>query len=205
MKKFCLIFILFFILSGCAELPQPDKQLLFKGRIAIAPFEHPILPNDILAGYVVNDQIKIKKDVLLKLDEILIKELSISKVREIIPSNLVRACREIMVQKENTLFLDPVDKWVSIGKCIPADYILVPQLFIFKERVGGEWGVEEPAEVMLSLNLIDVSKGKLLKSYLYREEQKPLMENILDIKKFLLRGGKWVSAMELAKEGIKKH
>lgn len=199
MKKLC--FLIFIFLVGCAQIKETSK-LTLEGRIAIAPFDVPLSPGDVISGYLTDASTKVKIEVLLELDNFLMQHLTKKEHIQIIPKNFVEQCKEIFIYKERHTFLNPVEKWINIGKCIPADYILVPQLLIFKERRGGQWGVEEPAKVMLSLNLIDINNKTLLKSYLYKEEQQPLLENMLTIKKFIKRGGKWVSAMDLAKEGI---
>ncbi len=203
MKKIFIICAFFVFVFSCATMKNKNQPISPASSVAIAPFEHPISPEDVLAGYLIKDGSNINKDILKKLDKILLMTLSNSKGLHLIPPNMVLQCKEIMLLREKKVFLDPVKKWASIGKCIPADYILVPQLFLFRERVGGDWGVTEPAKVMLSLNLIDVKKGVLVKSYLYKEEQKSLTQNLLDIKKFFHRGAKWVTATELASEGIK--
>ncbi|WP_461833611.1 hypothetical protein [Desulfothermus sp.] len=199
-KNLIIILVIFF--AGCAGVSKKETKNIIKGKIAIAPFEHPTLSHDVLSGYIVKDSGKIDRDVLKKLTNILLSRVSARQGIEIIGPNFVNQCKELVVLKENKTYLNPVEKWIEIGKCIPSDYLIVPQLFIFKPRVGGKWGAYEPAKVMLSLNLIDITQGRLIRSYLYNEKQKPLSEDILEINKFIKRGGKWVSAYELAEEGI---
>ena len=199
-KNLIIILVIFF--AGCAGVSKKETKNIIKGKIAIAPFEHPTLSHDVLSGYIVKDSGKIDRDVLKKLTNILLSRVSARQGIEIIGPNFVNQCKELVVLKENKTYLNPVEKWIEIGKCIPSDYLIVPQLFIFKPRVGGEWGAYESARVMFSLNLIDIKHGRLIRSYLYNEKQKPLSEDILEINKFIKRGGKWVSAYELAEEGI---
>ncbi len=202
MKKNLIIILLVIFFAGCAGVSKKETKNIIKGKIAIAPFEHPTLSHDVLSGYIVKDSGKIDRDVLKKLTNILLSRVSARQGIEIIGPNFVNQCKELVVLKENKTYLNPVEKWIEIGKCIPSDYLIVPQLFIFKPRVGGEWGAYESARVMFSLNLIDIKHGRLIRSYLYNEKQKPLSEDILEINKFIKRGGKWVSAYELAEEGI---
>ncbi len=196
-----ILIFLFILLAGCAQVKE-KPSLRIEGKIAIAPFEVPTRPQDVISGYLIDPSIQIKKEILLELDNELMQKISKRENIQIIPKNFVEQCKEIIIYKEKYTSLNPVDKWVKIGKCIPADYILVPQLLLFKERIGGEWGVEEPAKVIIAFNLIDVNNKTLIKNYIFKEKQQPLLENMLTIKKFIKRGGKWVSAIELAKEGI---
>jgi len=94
--------------------------------------------------------------------------------------------------------------WSEIGKCAKVDFILVPQTVLFRERVGGPAGSDRPAKVILDLYLIDVKTGGLYRHFHFEEEQQALADNILDFKKFVNRGGKWISAMDLAGEAIRK-
>jgi hypothetical protein len=40
--------------------------------------------------------------------------------------------------------------------------------------------------------------------YVFEETQQPLSENVLDLPAFVKRGAKWVTAGELAREGVHK-
>lgn len=199
-KKLLVLLVIFF--ASCTGVSKKETKIIIKGKVAIAPFEHPTLSHDVLSGYIVKDPGKIDREVLKKLTNILLSKVLAREGVEIIGPNFVNQCKELVVLKENKAYLNPIKKWIEIGKCIPSDYLIVPQLFIFRPRVGGKWGAYESARVMFSLNLIDIKHGRLIGSYLYNEKQKPLSEDILEINKFIKRGGKWVSAYELAEEGI---
>ena len=54
------------------------------------------------------------------------------------------------------------------------------------------------------LYLIDVRTGSMVRNFHFDETQQSLVSNILDAKKFVSRNGRWLSAMELAQEGLKK-
>ena len=72
------------------------------------------------------------------------------------------------------------------------------------ERDGGEAGVVKPAAIVMDMFLINVQSGTLLGRSHYDEIQAPLAANLLESGKFFSRGGKWVLATELAKEGMQK-
>ena len=46
--------------------------------------------------------------------------------------------------------------------------------------------------------------GGLIKQFHFDETQQSLATNILDARKFVSRNGRWLSAMELAQEGLTK-
>ncbi|MDR2825905.1 MAG: hypothetical protein LBV76_03800, partial [Deltaproteobacteria bacterium] len=94
--------------------------------------------------------------------------------------------------------------WLDVGKCMNVEVILVPQLQAWQERDGSNLGAEHPAAVVMDFFLLDVQHQVLLARSRFDETQKALTSNILDIGKYINRGGKWVSAEELAKEGMTK-
>ncbi|HOC46034.1 MAG: hypothetical protein PHT96_01725 [Syntrophorhabdaceae bacterium] len=73
-------------------------------------------------------------------------------------------------------------------------------IYRFQERKGGNFAVEKPASVAFHMHLM--KDGVVGRVFAYSEEQKALTQNILTMGKFLKRGAKWVTADELAEEGI---
>lgn len=74
-------------------------------------------------------------------------------------------------------------------------------LYRFIERKGGNLAVEKPASVGFHMHLID-RDNVLKKTYVFEETQQALSENLLSIGKFLRRRAKWITARELAEEGV---
>lgn len=75
-------------------------------------------------------------------------------------------------------------------------------VFRFQERQGGNFAVDKPASVGFHLHLID--QKRVVKVFEFDETQQPLSDNILKFGTFLRRGAKWVTASQLAEEGIEK-
>lgn len=59
-----------------------------------------------------------------------------------------------------------------------------------------------PASVGFHVHLFE--DGKLVDVFAFDETQQPLSENIFRFFTFVKRGGKWITAGELAREGIHK-
>lgn len=85
----------------------------------------------------------------------------------------------------------------GIKKGQPYIHVLI---YRYEERKGGNFAVEKPASVAFHMHLM--KDGVLGKVFEYSEEQKALMQNLFTMGKFMKRGGKWVTAGELAEEGI---
>lgn len=91
-----------------------------------------------------------------------------------------------------------------IGEMVYADAVLVSHVRRYRERVGDEWGAKSPASVGFVLDLIDVRRGDIVWSASFDETQKSLSENIFALGDITQRGVRWLSADQLAQEGVKK-
>jgi TolB-like protein len=92
----------------------------------------------------------------------------------------------------------------QIGEMVYADAVLVSHVRRYRERVGDEWGAKSPASVGFVLDLIDVRRGDTVWSASFDETQKSLSENIFALGDITQRGVRWLSADQLAQEGVKK-
>jgi len=91
-----------------------------------------------------------------------------------------------------------------IGEMVYADAVLIGRLQRYRERVGDEWGAKSPASVAFVLDLVDVRRGDVIWSARFDETQKALSENIFALGDIGQRGIRWLSADQLAQEGVKK-
>jgi len=92
---------------------------------------------------------------------------------------------------------------LDTGKLLGADTVLVGVISAYREREGSGYGVESPATVTFSVELLNTDNGKLLWETYFSETQRPLAENVFEIKKFFKRGARWITVDELAKEGAR--
>lgn len=92
----------------------------------------------------------------------------------------------------------------KLGELVYADAVISGRILRFRERVGEDWGVKSPASVSFILELWDAKRGDLIWSGQFDETQKPLSQNLFAIGEFTQRGARWLTAEELALEGVKK-
>ncbi len=86
---------------------------------------------------------------------------------------------------------------------VGSDAALVVNLYRYIEREGKTYGVEQPASVSFNYKLVEVKTGNTLCWGHFDETQKPLFDDLFSIfSKTKKRGVKWITAAELAKEGI---
>lgn len=102
----------------------------------------------------------------------------------------------------NSFTVSPLETLQQAGRELGVDAVLTGYVFCFRERKGYTYSVESPATVVFSVHLVRVADGKLMWSGICDRTQKSLTENILDFPSFIRTGGKWVTAEELAAEGI---
>jgi hypothetical protein len=97
---------------------------------------------------------------------------------------------------------DLLDVLKKVGAELEADGIILGYVYRFRERKGFSLSVEKPASVAFEIHLIRVSDGAIVWRGIFDKTQTSLMENLLQIGSFLKEGGKWVTAKELAAEGM---
>ena len=88
----------------------------------------------------------------------------------------------------------------ALGKTLSLDAVVVGQVRVYRERAGQKYAAL-PAAVGFDVQIINVTDGTVIWMGDYFEEQKPITE---DFKGMFERGGKWVTAEELARSGVRK-
>ncbi|MGZ8466672.1 MAG: hypothetical protein ACXWXT_14105 [Candidatus Binatia bacterium] len=91
-----------------------------------------------------------------------------------------------------------------VGEMVYADAVMMARVQRFRERVGDEWGAKSPASVAFILDLVDVRRGDIIWTARFDETQKSLSESIFSLGDISQRGVRWLSADQLAQEGVKK-
>jgi hypothetical protein len=91
-----------------------------------------------------------------------------------------------------------------VGEIVYADAVMMARVQRYRERVGDEWGAKSPASVAFLLDLVDVRRGDIIWTARFDETQKSLSESIFSLGDIGQRGVRWLSADQLAQEGVKK-
>jgi len=188
------------IVAGCA--PKVEQGPRPQGKLAIAGFSNPVYNWEMLAGYLDEEGKPVPHGTLDELNTVLIDTLARHQVLEYITPSAVRQCEEVVVfENSGQPRVSAWKYWLGVGKCMQADYLLVPQVVYWREREGSSAGVTAPASVALELYLINVKQERMTRAR-YEETQQSLMENLATAGKFASRGGKWVTALRLASDGL---
>lgn len=91
-----------------------------------------------------------------------------------------------------------------LGEMVYADAVIAGRIQRYRERIGDEWGAKSPASVAFVLDLVDARRGDVIWTARFDETQKPLSENIFAIGDIGKRGIRWLTADQLAEEGVRK-
>jgi hypothetical protein len=75
-------------------------------------------------------------------------------------------------------------------------------VYRFQERQGGNFSVAKPASVGFHTHVYE--ENDLVRTFVFDETQQPLSDNVFRFFTFLRRGGKWITAAELGREGVHK-
>lgn len=90
----------------------------------------------------------------------------------------------------------------ELSQSVGCNAILETSLSRYVERDGGPYGVQQPAAVTLAFRLYDTSTGTVLCHGRFDEQQQSVMENLFTLGKAGRRGMTWLTAEELAREGL---
>lgn len=187
-------------LGACRQRAVPVQGP--EGALGVAGFFQPLGSRDMLAGYLPENASPVELKVLSALDASMEEILAADGVSAHMGAAAVRQCQEQIVASGAGSRGNALDHWLAVGRCADVDWLLVPQVTYWRERDGSELSVGEAASVTLDLFLVDVRGEGLGGRYHFEETQLSLTENILDAGKFVRRGGRWITALELAREGV---
>lgn len=199
------------LVAGCSPAHYADKpsrgedEAVLRNLIVI-PF-HNIIPDDPSATFVRcpvsgtyfstipysgNPEKVIEKNFLQKLqsgaDVNLIQTDRVSGVYKRVSSDSFKA--------------KPMEIFQRVGREMGADGVLAGYVYRYRERIGYEYSVKQPASVAFGVYLLRVSDGTFVWKGVFDKTQSSLMENVLDVKSFIKGGGRWMTAEQLSAEGV---
>lgn len=92
--------------------------------------------------------------------------------------------------------------FVALGKQLKSEALLIGYVHRYRERKGTSYAVVQPASVAFQIELVRAKDGITVWKGYFDKTQRSLMENLLELASFRMRRGRWVSARDLAEEGI---
>jgi len=209
-----LIFFLCFALSGlfgchyregvATDLQQDGKTAF--DRIAVAPFQR-MSPTDVsvkavrcpLCGSIFSVE-QYPLDAERIVENIFFDRLKNRGKIQLVPPDETGLVLDRISANSPKLPLTEILK--KVGEELGAEGIIMAYVYRYRERKGYPYSVEQPASVVFEIHLVRVSDGVIVWKGSFDRTQKTLMENMFQIASFFKEQGKWVTAKELAAEGI---
>ena len=206
MRKLTLLsffFALFAIVAfGCAtptQAPLPVGNL----KMGVAFFTYPSDNSELIAGYIAGNEAVVEPSVMPRLDLLFAESLQKNSKHFFTNSSEAFNCSQSLA-KASTAPKAALRRWAEIGRCMNVDLLLVPQVYEWNPRRGGPAGVVTPARIALGFFLIDTRNDRLVSRFHFDETQQALSDNLLEADKFFKRGGRWITAEEMAQEAMEQ-
>jgi hypothetical protein len=212
-RIFCLSFLVaaLTLLCGCHNASGVSTSLLhekenvFK-RIAVLPFQG-LNPEEAAKNAVV---ITVPASVLKPQNEPLTPERIIQdlfwdglvpfkKFDLVSPDRAGGIFEQVMTTSFKMTLPEAIRK---VGAELEADGVVIGYVYRFRERVGYDYSVEKPASVFFEIQLFRCHDGVLVWKGIFEKTQTSLMENLYRLSYFFKDRGRWITAKELAKEGM---
>lgn len=192
------------VLASCNRSTRVKAEPLDANiNIAAAPFTQAEDNSDLIFGVVPPKSQMLTDETLDYLDGVMTSRLAKTPSGGSYPgSEATEACALSTTPQPRGTRGRALDYWSRVGQCADVDYLLVPVVSYWSEREGGELGSPKPASVVLDFFVVDVKEVSVIDTFRYEEQQVALAENLLTVDKFVKRGGKFLTARQLAAEGI---
>ena len=177
-------------------------------RVAVISFQ-PLIPREEQENTVIcpvcgigSSSGKILKGSEKIVEEIFIDKLHELKEVELIPSDKVQGIYNRIASES---LKEPVlNIYKKVGNELGADVLAVGYVYRYAERVGYKYSSEHPASVIFEIHLIRTIDGGIIWRGYFDKTQKSLMEDVFQISSFFKGGGQWITARQLAEQGMNK-
>lgn len=202
-----LLFTIFLLPSSALQAQNNDKKEFVVaqsrtkynvGKMALIPFTS----KNSLSYEQSDDSLnQIEKYLTMTLYEALLLETSGMPDADILP--IKKSDTEYNKLRSGKPKIYYRDIAIDVGRILDADTVMVGTISQYADRGGSEWATDTPSAVSFSVDLISTKDGRVVWGTSFTETQRPLFDNLFEIKKFVKRKGKWITADEMAKEGAR--
>lgn len=206
MRHFLLATLLLLTFTvGCSQTATPRGGAPLPAvTVGVVGAVQPTGTTDLLAGFIRDS-----------------RELASGEALQGFDSNMMKLLREQAGASRSFRFIQPgmgvnpseprteknataLQHWLTVGRDNNLELLIIPQILTWHEREGSAAGAVSSAEVDINFYLLDVKEGALLQRSHFAEKQEGLASNLLTAGSFFRRGGKWVTAQDLAGEAVVK-
>jgi len=195
--------LLFFVNAVPAE-QDPLRGSVSAKRIGILPFQSlsPESGNTVFCPFcgLGASGGKILEGAEKTVEDIFTEKLKTIRGLEIIPQEKVQGVyARVSSEQLRRSFAETLK---LTGQELGVDYLAVGYVYRYAERVGFKYSSERPASVVFEIHLVRAADGADVWRGFFDKTQKSLMEDVLQVASFLRGGAKWVTARQLAGQGM---
>ena len=203
----CIVLITFF---GCASSTsvrptESGKEPVVPKKIAVVPFEKLTSDDGSRVARCPVGGTVYSTCALPQNAEVLVQELFLQALEKSVKASVIQpyqsdpVYRKVKSDNPNASVMQQLQ---ITGKALEVDGVIIGYVSCIRERVGYAYSVERPASVTFGIYMIQSSDGDLVWGRIYDKTQQSFSENILQASTFFSRGLKWVTAQELAEDGV---
>lgn len=206
-------FLVIFVFIACSAKapPPPEKppEPIHIKKLLVMPFKNMthVYGEDAtvqcrLCGNIFTTG-KVEKGADKMLTDHVASLLKSRKDLELVPESQAEGVLSTILSDESAE-LPERELLTKVGFSLGADAVLAGKVYRFVERDGTGFSAKSPAAVAFELDLILVSDGRVVWSGHFDETQKSLFENLFQWNTFWQRKGLWITAEQLATEGLNR-
>lgn len=202
----CLVLLAVACASEKDRLRTGTEKAVLK-RIAVVPFQR-LVPGDSSSRAVrcpicgtIYPSCELPQNAEMIVQEVFVEAFSDRKEWTLVPMDRVSAVYNRISTQD--LKDTPAEELSKVGKELEADGVVIGYVSCFRERKGYALSAERPASVTFGVYLVRVSDGAVVWGKIFDKTQQSLMENLFQASTFLKRP-KWLTARELAQEGVEE-
>ncbi len=191
--------------SGVSSSHIQEKESIFK-RIAVLPFQNAgpeeAAKNAILItvpASVIKTQNEDRTPERIVQDFFWEGLTTYKKYDLVSPDRTGGIYEQVLTTSFKTTLPEAIRK---VGAELEADGVIVGYVYRFRERRGYDYSVEKPASVFFEIQLFRSRDGVLVWKGIFEKTQTSLMEDMFSASYFIKDRGRWLTAKELAKEGM---
>ncbi len=201
-----------YLLIGCSTKsppppPEPPSEPLHIKTLVILPFQNMVdtygvnvTIQDRLSGNVyTTGHVETGAD-----QKITAQATSLLKGRRgltLIPESLAEGAVSSILSAEKAEIPER-ELLAKVGASVGADAVLAGKIYRFQERDGTGFSVNTPASVAFELDLVLVSDARVVWYGHFDETQQSLFEDLFQWNTFWKRKAMWITAEQLALEGL---
>ncbi|MDR0466250.1 MAG: hypothetical protein LBH94_02705 [Deltaproteobacteria bacterium] len=199
-----LVAVLFALLGGCQKRTPSDAAPVVIPRnfkVGVAWFTQPTTTSALLTGQLPTHQKIISPGRLTELDGALARVFAQESSRPhiVLPAQI--SMPSINLHESGSP--QGLRTWLEVGREANVDILFVPQIIHWQE-LGTDGGGTHGAAIKAEFHLLDVARGRIVRHYVFDEEQVGLASNLLTVDKFFKRKARWLTAVELTQEGMRE-